>query len=53
MGEVAFELPVDGIRGAAVFYKEVFGWNTQQLPIGSAVIDTEGKAVDPSNSDGS
>lgn len=52
MGKVAFELPADDLKRVAAFYKEVFGWSTMQLPFDSAVIDTDGKSVDPDNSAG-
>jgi predicted enzyme related to lactoylglutathione lyase len=53
MGKVSFELPADDLQRVAVFYKEVFGWSSDQLPFDSAVIDTEGKTpVDPDNSAG-
>jgi predicted enzyme related to lactoylglutathione lyase len=52
MGKVAFELPADDLQRVAAFYKEVFGWSVEQLPFDSAVIDTDGKPVDPDNSAG-
>ncbi|MDT7787245.1 MAG: uncharacterized protein QOF58_5664 [Pseudonocardiales bacterium] len=52
MTRVKFELPADDLKRAAGFYREVFGWETQQLPFEYVLVDTDGEPVDPADSDG-
>ncbi|MGW6930494.1 VOC family protein [Lentzea sp. NPDC054927] len=52
MTRVKFELPADDLGRATAFYREVFGWSTQQLPFDYVLVDTDGDPVDPQDSDG-
>lgn len=52
MSKITFELPADDMGRAMEFYKNAFGWSSLQLPFDSAVIDTDGKPVDPARSAG-
>ncbi|MEV6237917.1 VOC family protein [Lentzea sp. NPDC051838] len=52
MTRVKFELPADDLQRAKSFYRNVFGWETQQLPFEYVLVDTDGEPVDPADSDG-
>ena len=52
MTKIKFELPADDMERVVAFYKAAFGWSAMQLPFNYALLDTDGKPVDPMNSAG-